>query len=66
MAASYSSVLSIKHSLDTKLVLESDWYKKLFPKINFILGNNAVEEKGVKSNFFRSDLAVFRKYYSQL
>jgi hypothetical protein len=31
MAASYSSVLSDKHSLDTKLVLESDWYLKLFP-----------------------------------
>lgn len=31
MAASYSNMLSIKHSLDTRLVLESDWYKKLFP-----------------------------------
>jgi hypothetical protein len=28
-------------------------------------GNNAVEEKGVKSNFFGQDLAVFRKNYSQ-
>ena len=30
--------------------------KKIFPKINFILGNNAVEEKGVKSNYFVKDL----------
>jgi len=39
--------------------------KKIFPKINFILGNNAVESRGVKSNFFSSDLAIFRKNYSQ-
>ena len=30
--------------------------KKIFPKIKFILGNNAVEDKGVKSNFFGEDL----------
>ena len=30
--------------------------KKIFPKINFILGNNAVEAKGVKSNYFGEDL----------
>ena len=30
--------------------------KKIFPKINFILGNNAVEARGVKSNYFHADL----------
>ena len=30
--------------------------KKLFPKINFILGNNVVESKGAKSNYFEEDL----------
>ena len=30
--------------------------KKIFPKIKFILGNNAVEQKGVKSNYFDRDL----------
>jgi hypothetical protein len=44
---------------------ESNLIKIIFPKINFILGNNAVETKGVMSNFFRSDLAIFRKNYSQ-
>ena len=29
---------------------------KIYPKINFILGNNAVEVKGVKSNYFEEDL----------
>lgn len=32
IAASYSQTLSIKHSLDCKLIILSDWYKKLFPK----------------------------------
>jgi len=30
--------------------------KKLFPKIKIILGNNAEEQRGVKSNFFSDDL----------
>ena len=30
--------------------------KKIFPKINFILGNNTVETKGVKLNYFSEDL----------
>ena len=34
--------------------------KKLFPKINFILGNNAVEPKGVKSNYFGEDLELLK------
>ncbi len=31
--------------------------KNLFPKIKFILGNNAVESKGAKSNYFVEDLS---------
>jgi len=34
--------------------------KKIFPKINFILVNNAVEKRGVKSNFFGADLGLFQ------
>ena len=33
--------------------------QKIFPKIKFILGNNAVEPIGVKSNIFRDDLKIF-------
>jgi len=33
--------------------------KKLFPKIKIILGNNAEEPRGVKSNYFGEDLIVF-------
>lgn len=32
MAASYSSALSLKHSVDTRLVLGSGWYKNIFPE----------------------------------
>jgi hypothetical protein len=38
-------------------------YKKLSPKINFILGDNAVEQRGVKSNYFGADLAIFGKNF---
>lgn len=31
IAASYSAALSTKHSVDTRLILESGWYKKVFP-----------------------------------
>lgn len=32
MAASYSQILSLKHSLDCRLVMQSGWYKDLFPE----------------------------------
>ena len=32
MAASYSKQLSIMHSVQCRLVMESDWYKRIFPK----------------------------------
>lgn len=31
MAASYSQTLSLKHSIDTRLVMQSPWYKRIFP-----------------------------------
>jgi hypothetical protein len=35
---------------------------KLSPKINFILGDNAVEPRGVKSNYFGEDLVVLNRF----
>ncbi len=32
MAASYSHFLAFKHSQDTRLLIESEWYQSLFPK----------------------------------
>jgi len=31
MAASYSAALSVKHSVDTRLVLGQEWYREVFP-----------------------------------
>lgn len=31
IAASYAASLSVKHSLDTRLVMSSDWYRRIFP-----------------------------------
>lgn len=49
MSASYSQVLSIKHSLDCRFVLTSDWYKQIFPKT--ILSN----KHNQKSKFLTSE-----------
>ena len=40
IAASYSARVSLKHSLDTRLVVESDWYKTLFPDTRLAKGQN--------------------------
>lgn len=33
VSASYSDRLSVKHSVDCRLLLQSDWYKRLFPQV---------------------------------
>ncbi|MCE3231804.1 MAG: putative phage terminase-like protein [Rickettsiaceae bacterium] len=40
MAASYSQQLSYKHSLDCRLVMESDWYKEMCPDTIIAKGEN--------------------------
>ena len=40
----------------TVFLIFNKFNEKIFPKINFILGNNAVEPKGVKSNYLGEDL----------
>jgi len=46
--------------LSLKRIFRTNLIKKIFPKIKFILGNNAVEAKGVKSNYFGEDLESFQ------
>lgn len=50
IVASYSQVLSIKHSLDCKIIIESEWYKDLFPQT--ILSN----KHNLKSKFITTEL----------
>ena len=40
MAASYSKELSVKHSTDCRLVIESDWYRRLFPRTQIVDDQN--------------------------
>lgn len=40
MAASYSKQLSIKHSMESRLVIESEWYKRIFPGTSISSDNN--------------------------
>lgn len=53
MAASYSATLSIKHSLDCRMVLSSDWYKALFP-------NTVLSRKHNQKSKFLTDQNGFR------
>ncbi len=58
MAASYSSVLSIKHSLDCRLVVNSDWYKKLFPSTILSRKHNQKSKFLTTENGFRFATSV--------
>lgn len=58
MAASYSSVLSIKHSLDSRLVVSSSWYKKLFPKTKLSKNHNQKSKFLTTENGFRFATSV--------
>jgi predicted phage terminase large subunit-like protein len=58
MAASYSSVLSIKHSLDCRLIVNSDWYKKLFPSTILSRKHNQKSKFLTTENGFRFATSV--------
>lgn len=45
MAASYSKQLSMKHSMECRLIIESDWYKRIFP------GTIIAEDNNQKAQF---------------
>ncbi len=40
IVASYSKFLSEKHSLDTRCVMQSDWYRELFPGVELAKDQN--------------------------
>lgn len=40
IAASYAATLSVKHSLDCRLLLSSEWYKDIFPDVKLMRGQN--------------------------
>lgn len=58
MSASYSSVLSVKHSLDTRLVMSSNWYKRLFPRTILSKKHNQKSKFLTTKNGFRFATSV--------
>lgn len=40
LCASYAQALSLKHSLDTRLLLQQDWYRRTFPQTEIAAGEN--------------------------
>ena len=58
MVASYSLVLSIKHSLDSRLVVSSNWYQKLFPKTKLSKNHNQKSKFLTTENGFRFATSV--------
>lgn len=58
IAASYSNVLSLKHSLDCKLAVSSNWYKQIFPKTVLSKRHNQKSKFLTSLNGFRFATSV--------
>lgn len=58
MVASYSQILSIKHSLDCWFILNADWYKELFPSTILRKTHNQKSKFLTTANGFRFATSV--------
>ncbi len=58
MVASYSHMLGIKHSLDCRLIIQSDWYKELFPQTILSKKHNQKSKFLTSQNGFRFATSV--------
>ncbi len=58
IVASYSQKLSIKHSLDSRLIIQSDWYKNAFPDVKLFIGQNEKYKFQTTYNGFRLATSV--------
>ena len=58
MSASYSQVLSTKHSLDCRFILTADWYKQLFPQTILSKKHNQKSKFLTSLNGFRFATSV--------
>ncbi|MCC8368746.1 MAG: phage terminase large subunit [Rickettsia endosymbiont of Oxypoda opaca] len=58
MTASYSQILSIKHSLDCRFILSTDWYKQLFPDTILSKEHNQKSKFLTTANGFRFATSV--------
>lgn len=58
MAASYAQSLSLKHSGDCRVVMESPWYKKLFPATQLARDQNEKEKFATTQRGYRRAVSV--------
>ena len=58
IAVSYAQELANKHSLDCRAVVESDWYRRLFPGTRLSASKNAVTEFATTKRGFRMATSV--------
>ena len=58
MSASYSAGLSVKHALDTRLILNEGWYRRLFPELHIAAGQNEKHKLVTTQRGFRFATSV--------
>lgn len=58
MVASYAQSLSIKHSLDTRLVMSAEWYQELFPNTRLSKKHNLKSKFMTTQHGFRMATSV--------
>ena len=58
MAASYAQGLSLKHSMDTKLIVNSRWYERAFPNVELVMGENEKHKFVTNQRGFRFATSV--------
>lgn len=58
ISASYSQALATKHSLDSRLIINSDWYKENFPKTKLTSDQNQKEKFVTTKRGFRLATSV--------
>lgn len=58
IVASYAQTISVKHSLDTRQIMSSPWYKKLFPGTNFVADQNEKHKFQTTQGGFRMAVSV--------
>ena len=58
MAASYAQSLSIKHSTDCRVILQSEWYRRLFPQTHLCADQNEKEKFSTTLRGYRRAVSV--------
>ncbi len=58
ITASYAASLSIKHSLDTRLIISAPWYKRIFPRVKLAHDQNEKHKFATTQQGFRMASSV--------